>query len=237
METPNISVVVLAYRSEKAIEGFVESLVSSLKEEGLSWEIILVGNYFEGKGDRTPEVVKRIADKNPYIKAVTKIKQGMMGWDLKSGLQVATGKTLTVIDGDGQMPYADVVRVYKLMVENEFDFVKTVRTQRNDGYYRKMISIIYNSMFKILFPSVNAWDINSKPKIMTRNIYQKMDLKSNGWFIDAEIMIQASRFKARIGEIDTVFHSISSRASFVKPLAILEFLGNLICYRIKEFKE
>ena len=92
-------------------------------------------------------------------------------------------------------------------------------------------------MFKILFPSVNAWDINSKPKIMTRNIYQKMDLKSNGWFIDAEIMIQASRFKARIGEIDTVFHNNSSRASFVKPLAILEFLGNLICYRIKEFKE
>lgn len=237
METPNISVVVLAYRSEKAIEGFVESLVSSLKEEGLSWEIILVGNYFEGKGDRTPEVVKRIADKNPYIKAVTKIKQGMMGWDLKSGLQVATGKTLTVIDGDGQMPSADVVRVYKLMVENEFDFVKTVRTQRNDGYYRKMISIIYNSIFKILFPSINAWDINSKPKIVTRDIYQKMDLKSNGWFIDAEIMIQASRFKARIGEIDTVFHSNSSRASFVKPLAILEFLGNLICYRIKEFKE
>ena len=237
METPNISVVVLAYRSEKAIEGFVESLVSSLKEEGLSWEIILVGNYFEGKGDRTPEVVKRIADKNPYIKAVTKIKQGMMGWDLKSGLQVATGKTLTVIDGDGQMPSADVVRVYKLMVENEFDFVKTVRTQRNDGYYRKIISIIYNSIFKILFPSINAWDINSKPKIVTRDIYQKMDLKSNGWFIDAEIMIQASRFKARIGEIDTVFHSNSSRASFVKPLAILEFLGNLICYRIKEFKE
>ena len=109
MKTPNISVVVLAYQSEKTIEGFVESLVASLKEEGLSWEIILVGNYFEGKGDRTPEVVKQIADKNPYIKAVTKIKQGMMGWDLKSGLQVATGKTVTVIDGDGQMPCADVV--------------------------------------------------------------------------------------------------------------------------------
>ena len=160
-----------------------------------------------------------------------------MGWDVKSGLQVATGKTLTIIDGDGQMPYTDVVRVYKILVENGFDFVKTVRVQRNDGYYRKLISIIYNSMFKILFPGVNAWDINSKPKIMTRNIYQQMDLKSNGWFIDAEIMIQASRFKAKIGEVDTVFHSIFSRPSFVKPWAILEFLGNLICYRIKEFKE
>ena len=160
-----------------------------------------------------------------------------MGWDLKSGLQVATGKTLAVIDGDGQMPYTDVLRVYKLMVEKGFDFVKTVRIQRNDGYYRKFISLIYNSMFKILFPGVNAWDINSKPKIMTRNIYQKMDLKSNGWFIDAEIMIQAARFKARIGKVETVFHSISSRPSFVKPMAILEFLGNLIFYRIKEFKE
>mgnify|MGYP005638800929 FL=1 len=235
MESPDISVVVLAYRSASTIEGFVASLVTSLDEEKIDWEIILVGNYFEGTGDQTAEVVQRISDGNPRIKPVVHVKEGMMGWDMKSGLRAATGKKIAVIDGDGQMPCTDVIRVYNLMVEKGYDLVKTVRIKRSDGLYRMSISTVYNLLFKVMFPGINAWDINSKPKIMTRELYQKMNLESNGWFIDAEIMIIARRLKMEIGEIETTFHSIDSRPSFVKPLAILEFLANLIWYRIKEF--
>ena len=235
MESPDISVVVLAYRSASTIEGFVASLVTSLDEEKIDWEIILVGNYFEGTGDQTAEVVQRISDRNPRIKPVVHVKEGMMGWDMKSGLRAATGKKMAVIDGDGQMPCTDVIRVYNLMVEKGYDLVKTVRIKRSDGLYRMSISTVYNLLFKVMFPGINAWDINSKPKIMTRELYQKMNLESNGWFIDAEIMIIARRLKMRIGVIETTFHSIDTRPSFVKPLAILEFLANLIWYRIKEF--
>ena len=235
MESPDISVVVLAYRSASTIEGFVASLVTSLEEEKIDWEIILVGNYFEGTGDQTPEMVQRISDRNPRIKTVVKVKEGMMGWDMKSGLQAATGKKLAVIDGDGQMPCTDVICVYNLMIKKGYDLVKTVRIKRSDGWYRMSISTVYNLLFKVMFPGINAWDINPKPKIITRELYQKMNLESNGWFIDAEIMIIARRLKIGIGEIETTFHSIDSRPSFVKPLAILEFLVNLIWYRIKEF--
>ena len=237
MESPDISVVVLAYRSASTIEGFVASLVTSLEEEKIDWEIILVGNYFEGTGDQTPEMVQRISDRNPRIKTVVKVKEGMMGWDMKSGLQAATGKKLAVIDGDGQMPCTDVIRVYNLMIKKGYDLVKTVRIKRSDGWYRMSISTVYNLLFKVMFPGINAWDINSKPKIITRELYQKMNLESNGWFIDAEIMIIARRLKMGIGEIETTFHSIDSRPSFVKPLALLDFLVNLIWYRIKEFGE
>ena len=235
METPEISVVVLAYRSASTITSFVDSLVDSLEKEKLSWEIVLVGNYFEGVGDQTPEVVRGIAARDSRIKAVAEIKKGMMGWDMKSGLQAATGKKLAVIDGDGQMPSIDVIRVYQLMKTNRLDLAKTYRAERKDGSYRRLISVVYNILFKLLFPGINAWDMNSKPKIMTREFYEKAHLESNGWFVDAEIMIFARRLHAKIGEIETVFHSIDSRPSFVKPLSILEFLGNLFWYRVKEF--
>jgi glycosyltransferase involved in cell wall biosynthesis len=236
MESPDISVIVLAYRSASTIEAFVASLVSSLEEEKLDWEIILVGNYIEGEGDQTPEVVQRISDGSPRINAVVRVKEGMMGWDMKSGLEAATGKKLAVIDGDGQMPCADVIRVYDLMNKKGYDLVKTVRTKRGDGLYRMLISTVYNLLFKAMFPGIHAWDMNSKPKIMTRELYEKMKLESNGWFMDAEIMIKARRLKASIGEIETTFYSIDSRPSFVKPRAILEFLANMIWYRIKEFR-
>ena len=235
METPEISVIVLAYRSASTITSFVDSLVDSLEKEKLSWEIVLVGNYFEGVGDQTPEVVRGIAVRDSRIKAVAEIKKGMMGWDMKSGLQAATGKKLAVIDGDGQMPSSDVIRVYHLMKTNRLDLAKTYRAERNDGSYRRLISVVYNILFKLLFPGINAWDMNSKPKIMTREFYEKVHLESNGWFIDAEIMIFARRLQAKIGEVETVFHSMDSRPSFVKPISILEFLGNLFWYRVKEF--
>ena len=235
MDDPEISVVVLAYRSAETIESFVNSLVDSLEKEKVLWEIVLVGNYFEGIGDQTPDVVRNIAAKESRIKAVAEIKKGMMGWDMKTGLQAANGKTMAVIDGDGQMPCDDVIRVYHELKSKGLDLAKTYRAKRDDGSYRRLISVVYNILFKILFPGINAWDMNSKPKIMTREFYEKINLESNGWFIDAEIMILARRLGAKIGEIETVFHSMDSRPSFVKPLSILEFLGNLFWYRIKEF--
>ena len=235
MDAPEISVVVLAYRSAGTIASFVDSLVDSLEKEKLHWEIVLVGNYFEGIGDQTPKVVKEIAARDSRIKPVVEVKKGMMGWDMKTGLQAATGKALAVIDGDGQMPSTDVIRVYQLMKRDSLDLAKTYRAKRNDGSYRRLISVVYNILFKILFPGINAWDMNSKPKIMKKEFYEKINLESNGWFIDAEIMILARRMNVKIGEIETVFHSMDSRPSFVKPLSIIEFLGNLISYRIKEF--
>ena len=235
MDAPELSIVVLGYRSADTIENFVKSLVHSLEEGKLVWEIILVGNYFEGIEDRTPEVVKKIASGDFRIKAVTEVKKGMMGWDMKTGLQAAAGKALAVIDGDGQMPSGDVIRVYQLMVKDELGLAKTYRAKRDDGSYRKLISVVYNILFKLLFPRINAWDMNSKPKIMTREFYEKISLESNGWFIDAEIMILARRLGVKIGETETVFHSMDTRPSFVKPLSILEFLANLLTFRIKEF--
>jgi hypothetical protein len=63
-----------------------------------------------------------------------------------------------------------------------------------------------------------------------------MNIESNGWFVDVEIMLMVRRFKAKIGEVETVSRYLLPD-SLVKPLSIFEFVGNLIWYLIKEFKE
>ena len=62
-----------------------------------------------------------------------------------------------------------------------------------------------------------------------------MDLRSDGWFVDAEIMILARRMKLNIGELETGFRCLINRLSFIKPFSIFEFLANLIWYRILEY--
>ena len=229
--TPKISVVILAYRSGEGIRNFIESMIQSLETNEPDWEIILVANHFVDDGDPTPRIVNEIAQGHPRIHTVSRIKEGMMGWDMKSGLEAATGRILAVIDGDGQMPFENVIDVYRKLKDEDLDLVKTFRTQRGDGLYRKTISVVYNLIFNTLFPGLNSRDINSKPKVMTREVYNCMSLKSNGWFIDAEIMIQAGKMNLKIGEIPTVFHRIDSRPSFIKFRSIWEFFVNLLWYR------
>ena len=63
-----------------------------------------------------------------------------------------------------------------------------------------------------------------------------MDLLSDDWFIDAEIMIQARRLKLRFAEISTQFSKLDTRTSFVKPGAIIEFVVNMILFRFREHR-
>lgn len=233
---PELSVVVLGYRAGESLNFFIDELVGLLENKKIDYEIVLVGNFWFGSNDVTPEVVRSLARENPRIKPVVKEKQGRMGWDMRSGFEAAGGDLVAVIDGDGQMLAADIIRVYQEIKQSDVDLVKTYRIKRGDGFWRRFISLNYNFLFAVLFPKINSRDINSKPKILKRNFFDKINLASNDWFADAEIMIKARRYKIKMVEIPTEFKENEKRPSFVKFPAIWEFIKNLIKYRIKEFK-
>ena len=56
----------------------------------------------EGSDDETPQVVTKLAERSDNIRTVIRPKQGMMGWDMRMGLDDARGTYIGVIDGDGQ---------------------------------------------------------------------------------------------------------------------------------------
>lgn len=236
---PEFSIVILCYKEGNSVRQFVKRTIDIIEDNNIfNYELVLVGNYHEGSSDLTPKVVAELASQNSKISYVAKPKQGMMGWDMRSGLSQARGNYIAVIDGDGQMPVEDLVKVYRKIKAEKLDLVKTYRIERGDSQWRKFLNASYNLVFSILFPGMDSRDINSKPKIITKEVYQKLNLESNDWFIDAEIMIQARRLNLKIGEIPTSFSVLdSSRKSFVKSSAIFEFIKNLIIYRIKEFQK
>jgi glycosyltransferase involved in cell wall biosynthesis len=232
---PELSVVILCYRAEEFVPTFVSQMKRVLEARQLSYELVLVANYHAGAvpPDRTPEIARELARHDPSLTVVAKAKEGMMGWDMRSGLDVARGEMVAVIDGDGQMPPHDAVAVYDCLCGGGYDIAKTYRRERQDGIYRLAISRVYNATLKLLFPSVRVRDANGKPKIFTRQALQRLTLTSSSWFIDAEMVIQASQRGLRIGEVPTLFYkNPQRRPSFVRARAILEFIGNLMRYRI-----
>ena len=236
-QSPEYSIVVLCYGSGNLIPEFVEATIDVLlKNNIVDYQLVLVGNYLENRTDQTPDIVKALEKENPRIVSVSKKKDGMMGWDMRTGLAAATGKYISVIDGDGQMPVEDLINVYQKIKDKNYDLVKTVRTTREDGAWRIVISGVFNILFRLLFPAVRSRDVNSKPKVLTRASYARLDLKSNDWFIDAEIMIQAGSLKFNIAELPTYFNaSTRNSGSFINFFTILEFVKNMIRFRFSEF--
>lgn len=231
---PELSVVVLCYRSEESVPDFVRQLESELLLEKVSFELILVANFDKGSLDRTPIIAAEVAKGKENIKVVAKPKEGRMGWDMRSGFDAARGQYIAVIDGDGQMPVSDIPIVYRLIKTGKYDLVKTFRIKRFDGWHRKLLSSGYNFLFRILFnPFYPMHDVNSKPKIMTRGALQTLHLVSNDWFTDAEIMIECLRHQQRICEVGTIFYKNDRRRSFVNYRTIMEFVINLFYYRFK----
>ena len=232
-KVPELSVVILCYHSADVVRDLVAQVERELEEARVDYELVLVGNYLPGDTkDQTPTVLKDLASGKPRFRVVAKEKEGMMGWDMRSGLEAATGRHIAVIDGDGQMPMSDVIKVYRVLQVGKYDLVKTFRAQRQDGWYRRTISGFYNFLFRLLYPAAHVFrDINSKPKVMTREAYQKIHLVSNDWFTDAEIMIEALKHDLSVGEVSTVFYKNERRGTFVPFSALYEFLSNLIYYR------
>src|SRR4029078_8826276 len=196
---PYFSLVVLCYRSGQSIIPFVERLQRTLSRCNFSWELVLVGNYIEGSDDETPQVVKKLAEQSQNIRTVIRPKQGMMGWDMRMGLDAARGKYIGVIDGDGQFPPESIVACLLKCELEDLDLTKTYRVVRDDGVYRRFISFVYNVLFRLLF-GFTVRDINSKPKIIRRDKYELLHLESDDWFVDAEIVIRAREHRLKHGE-------------------------------------
>lgn len=231
--SPELSIIILCYRSNESIIPLSKQVQELAKKLTSSYEIVLVGNYIEGSDDNTEALVREIAENDKNFKAVCKPKKGMMGWDMKEGLKMAKGNYLCVIDGDSQFPINNIEKCFNKIKSSSYGLVKTYRTTRGDGKYRKVISWGYNFIFSLLFPKVNSKDVNSKPKIFRREVYEKMELNSDDWFIDAEIMLNIERLKVKFYEFPTSFLEQEGRSSFVKFSAVFEFLKNLVLFKIK----
>ena len=229
------SMAVLCYRTEKEIIPFIEKLHHVMSLFRFNWEIVLVANYWKNSKDLTPEIAKKLSEKLDHVRYIAESKEGGMGWDMKRGLDACQGHYIGVIDGDGQFPVENIFSCFAKIKSENFDFVKTYRVFRKDGIYRNIISIGYNFFFKILYPKYRGFqDVNGKPKIMKREVYEKMELRSTDWFLDAELIINAMQMNLRIAELPVKFESLHGRGSFVKLEALLEFAKNLFKYRFKK---
>jgi glycosyltransferase involved in cell wall biosynthesis len=229
---PELSVVVLCYRSEEELREVVGPLHAALEAERVAYELVLVANYWPGQQDRTPAFAEAFSKEHANVVVVATPKQGDMGWDLRSGLKAATGDHLVYLDGDGQVPPEAAGDVFRTLRHTGADVAKGRRHFRDDGSVRTLTSLGFNVLFRLLFGTRGVWDVNGQPKGLTRAAYQRLDLRTDDWFTDAEILLKARAMGLEIVEVPVHFLAKRSSGSHVGPETVWEFLVNMIRWRL-----
>jgi dolichol-phosphate mannosyltransferase len=229
---PELSAVILCYRAGENVRRVAAGFHAELVAAGVPFELILVANY-DDESDPTPAAAEEFAAGHEHVRVLRERKRGAMGWDMRSGLDAATGTFLVAIDGDGQNPFEDVVRAYRLLVGSGADVVKGRRASRLDGPLRRLVSVVYNSAFRVLFRTRGLWDINGKPKGFRRAAYERLRLSADDWFVDAEIVLRARDLGMSIAELPVEFRQNRERRSFVDAGTVGEFLKNMARFRAR----
>lgn len=154
------------------------------------YEMIIVN---DASTDATAKLADAAAATNSRVVVVHHPSNRKLGGSIKSGFAAATGDVVLYTDADLPFDFREVHKALRLMNQYEADVVAAYRFDRTgEGYVRVVYSFFYNLLVRALF-GCRFRDVNFAFKLVRRSVLQKVQLSSEGSFIDAELMVSARK--------------------------------------------
>ncbi|MFT5378540.1 MAG: glycosyltransferase involved in cell wall biosynthesis [Candidatus Latescibacterota bacterium] len=121
-----LSAIIACYRDAPAVPIMHERLVSIFRELGVEYEIIFVN---DGSPDDAATVLVELAKRDPHVTAINHTRNFGSQNAFTSGMRIATGDAVILLDGDLQDPPELIGEFYKKWREG-FDVVYGERVKR-----------------------------------------------------------------------------------------------------------
>ncbi len=192
----SLSIVVPLYDEEENVEATVRHVREVFGSRVTDFEVILVD---DGSTDRTGAIADALAAADPRVRVVRHEANRGYGAALMSGFGAATRDLIFYTDGDLQFDLSEFDRLVPLLAS--FDIATGYRGNRRDPWYRRMNAGFYNLVIRTLF-GVKVRDLDCAFKIYRKAMFEKIHPESQGIFISADILIQATREGFTIGEVE-----------------------------------
>jgi glycosyltransferase involved in cell wall biosynthesis len=198
---PAISVFFPAYNEEKNIKSAVTKVLAILPRISEKFEIIVVN---DGSTDKTAEIVKEIASKNPDVKLIShKINKGY-GASLATGFYSACYPLIGFCDSDGQFVFEEI-KNFLPYIESA-DLIIGYRKKRAEGFVRKLNGKAWTTLIRVLF-GLKVHDLDCGFKLVKKEVIDKIPrLESEGAMISAELLVKAQKMGFKIAEVPVSHH-------------------------------
>lgn len=152
-QKPRLSVVIPAYNEEQNIAPTLTEITAKLSAAQIPYEIVVVN---DNSKDRTPEIVRALQRKDRNIVLVNRPPPGGFGRAVRSGLENFSGDIVTIVMADLSDDPEDIVRYYRLIVDEGYDAVYGSRFIRGAKVveYPKVklyVNRLVNKMLQLMF--------------------------------------------------------------------------------------
>lgn len=241
-----LSVVVPARNEERSIGSLITSIDKTLS--GVSHEVIVVD---DASTDGTSDIVRSLE-----TRVVVHERNRGKGYAMQTGVHNATGDIIVFLDGDGAHDPLDIPRVVAPIRENEADLVigsralpgsRVATSPMRRKITNDLASFVITFIISFLVP-LATWfrvpvrrrritDCTSGFRAVRKSCWQKLNLVSEGFQIETEMIYEAVKDGMTIAEVPIAcnWDSSSSRLSILrdglKTLRLL--LGKLAVDSVK----
>ncbi len=195
----------------------------------LDYEIIVVD---DASTDATPQLADALAAEDPHVRVVHHPHNRKLGGSMKSGFAAATGDVVLYTDADLPFEMAELVRALRVLDTYEADVISAYRLDRTgEGPRRAVYSFLYNWLVQLMF-GTRLRDINFAFKVCRRRVLDHVGLKSEGSFVDAELVIRAQRSGFQILQIGVDYFPRSRGVSTLSSFGVIRaMLGEMVRLR------
>ncbi len=211
----SLSFVFPMYNEKDNIEEMIFRTMAVAPELTSDYEIVVVD---DASTDGSGEMVDRLAALHPQVRCIHHPKNRKLGGALRTGFAAARKELVLYTDSDLPIDMNDI-RLALPYLERA-DLLIGYRLVRTEGLRRRVISKGYNWIIRQMF-GLHVRDVNFAFKVLRRKVVDALDLRSEGSFIDAEIILEARRHGFRVREVGMMFYQRTAGKSSLAGLGVI----------------
>lgn len=150
----DVSVLVPAKDEAENLPELVRLMAEALSPPPYRCELVVID---DGSRDATPDVLRELAARHPFLRVVTHRSQRGIADALRTGAEAAAGRVLVFWPADLQYLPADIPTLVAPVLADQADIATGAKQGR---YEKRFVSAVYNGLCRWLF-GVRVTDLNS----------------------------------------------------------------------------
>ncbi len=200
-----LSIVMPMFNEEQVISQNVQKVICAFDPQGISWEIILVN---DGSTDGSLKIAKTEAERFSQLRIISYDANRGRGYALRKGIEAARGKLIITTESDLTWGVEALLKIFKGLQESEDDVIVASPycsggRVENVPLKRALLSRIGNRVLGFTF-SGKVTMVSGMTRGYRREIFEAMELESNGKEIHLEILSKAQALGFRISEVPAI---------------------------------
>jgi len=202
-----LSVIVPVLNEKDNIGDVIENILKV--DTGTEKQIVIVD---DGSTDGSTEIIRRFEKKYPgKIKAIYRKKRGGKGRAIRAAAEAVTGDIILIQDADMEYNINDYPALIKPFIDNSADVVfgsrflgKIYRMSPLNLAANKILVFTANLLY-----GIRISDEATAYKAFSREVFKKLDIKSNGFEFCPEVVAKTAKMKCRIVDVPVRYEARS----------------------------